>query len=455
MPDNGSGLRNGRPIQMNNRAFMTWFAVGHLANDWPIAALWLVVPAAGLSMGLSPAEVGLLFTLFNLGGALAYIPAGYLADHVSNRGRLLVVTFWWVAIGYALAAVAPGFWSLAVLLSVAAMGNAAWHPIATGVLTRDNKDGRAKALGIHAIGGSFAEVLAPLSVGFLLSVVDWRGALAISVIPTVLCGLVFLWVARAVPMVEAKKANREDFKDLFGAWRTPRGLRIVAMISIYNMALIALLSMIPLYLTAVHDLAPASIGVIFAALLITGALAQPWVGALSDRAGRSPVLVLGNGVAALCVALLVFDPPFWLAILAMAIGVASLDAIRAAMLASAVDHSERSEGTTLGLAFVLMDGVGAFGAVLAGMAAGVSWQVMFTLAAVFALAASVLSAGSFGEQADQPRSVDFLIFRTWKERTRRRKDLKERLSTNPHLIEDMGLTRAEAEAEVAKRFWEL
>lgn len=147
---------------MNNRAFMTWFAVGHLANDWPIAALWLIVPAAGLSMDLAPAEIGLLFTLFNLGGALAYIPAGYLADHVSNRGRLLVVTFWWVAIGSALAALAPGVWSLAVLLSVAGMGNAAWHPIATGVLTRDNKDGRAEALGIHAIGGSFAEVLAPL-----------------------------------------------------------------------------------------------------------------------------------------------------------------------------------------------------------------------------------------------------------------------------------------------------
>lgn len=384
---------------MNKRTFMTWFALGHLGNDWPIAALWLIAPAAGLSMGLSPAEVGLLFTLFNLGGALAYIPAGYLADHVSSRGHLLIVTFWWVAVGYGLAALAPGFWSLALLLAVAGMGNAAWHPIATGVLARDNKGGRAKALGIHAIGGSFAEVLAPLSAGLLLSVVDWRGALAISVIPTILCGLCFLWVARFVPMVEAKRTNGNDVRKLIRAWRTGRGLRIVAMICLYNMALIALLSMIPLYLAAAHDLEPSSIGIIFAALLITGALAQPWVGALSDRTGRSPVLAFGNGIAALCVAFLAFSPPFWLLISVMAIGVASLDAIRAAMLVSAVDHSERSEGTTLGLAFVLMDGVGALGAVLAGMAAGVSWQVMFALAAIFALTASILSAGSVGEKA--------------------------------------------------------
>ena len=65
---------------------MTWFAVGHLANDWPIAGLWLIVPAAGIAMDLSPAEVGLLFTLFSIGGSVAYIPAGFLADHVSDRG---------------------------------------------------------------------------------------------------------------------------------------------------------------------------------------------------------------------------------------------------------------------------------------------------------------------------------------------------------------------------------
>ena len=377
---------------MTNRAFMTWFALGHLANDWPIAALWLIVPAAGLAMGLSPAEVGLLFTLFSVGGALAYIPAGFLADHVSNRGRLLVATFWWVAIGYGLAAFSPGFWSLAMLLAVAGMGDAAWHPIATGVLTRDNKETRARALGIHAIGGSFAEVLAPLSVGLLLSFVDWRGALVISVIPTVLMGICFLWVARAVPLVEKKTVNRQDMTDLLSAWLSGSGLRIVGMLCLNNMALFAMLSMIPLYLAEVHSLAPATIGVIFAALLVTGALAQPWLGAMSDVAGRRPVLVMGNAIAALATIALVFQPPFWIMIAAMAVGVGGLVSIRAAMLAAAVDHTNRSESTTLGLAFVLMDGIGAFGAVLAGIAAGVSWPYMFGLAAVFASGSAALSA---------------------------------------------------------------
>ena len=375
---------------MKNRTFLTWFALGHLANDWPVASLWLIVPTAGIAMGLSPAEVGLLFTICNVGGALAYLPAGILADHVSNRGRLLLATFWWVAVGYLLAAMAPGFWSLALLLALAGMGDAAWHPIATGVLTRDNKERRAHVLGIHAIGGSLAEVLAPLAVGFLLAYVDWREALAISALPAALMGLCFVWVARAVPPVEKKSVSKRAILGLLNLWRRGNGPRMVAMICLYNMALMALLSMIPFYLADRHGFGPGEAGIAFSAMLIVGALAQPGVGKISDIAGRRPLLVFGNLTAALAIALMVFQPSLWIMIAAMMVAVAALDAIRAAVLASAVDHTGHSEGTTLGLAFSLLDGIGALGAVLAGIAAGFSWPHMFGLAAVFSLGAAVL-----------------------------------------------------------------
>ncbi len=393
---------------MTERSLMAWFAAGHFAIDWPIAALWLIVPTAGLSMDLSPAEIGLLFTLFSVGGALAYLPAGIIADRVSNRGRLLVGTFFWVVVGYALAAVAPGFWSLAILLALAGMGNAAWHPIATGILTSINKATRARALGMHAVGGSFAEVFAPLSIGLLLSALEWRCALALSVLPTAVLGVCFLWVAREVSVSKSPRINRKDLVLLRNAWRSRKGVHLVAMVSLYNMALIALLSMIPLYLAKVHSLSPGKIGMIFAALLIAGALAQPWVGAISDKLGRIPVLATGNGLAALAIGIMVLGPPFWVMIVALAFGVASLDAVRAVMLATTVDHSDRNESTTLGFAFTLLDGVGAFGAVLAGIAAGISWGTMFGLSAALAGGAAVLTIGSLRGSArpNDLRSID-------------------------------------------------
>jgi FSR family fosmidomycin resistance protein-like MFS transporter len=141
-----------------NRRLLVWFSLGHLANDCAPCALWLIAPAIGIAMDLSPAEVGLLITITSVGAALGYLPAGVLADRVAKRGRLLLATFWWVAIGYAVASQAPGFWSVALLLAVAGLGDAAWHPIATGVLAQALPKRRAQALGIHAMGGSFAEV---------------------------------------------------------------------------------------------------------------------------------------------------------------------------------------------------------------------------------------------------------------------------------------------------------
>ena len=379
---------------MTNRSLLTWFAIGHLANDWPIASLWLIVPAVGIAMDLSPAEVGLLFTIFNIGGALAYLPAGILSDHVSNRGRLLAGTFWWVCLGYFLAALAPGYWSLALLLAIAGMGNAAWHPMAAGVLTQESRERRAHALGIHAIGGSLAEVLAPLCVGFLLAYVDWRDALIISALPAAVLGICFVRVARRIPRVKQKRVNKREMRDLLDRWRQGNGLRIVAMICLYNMALMALLSMIPLYLVDRHDFGPGAAGVAFSSLLIIGALAQPWVGKTSDIIGRKPVVLCGCLLAALANLVLVFQLSLWFMLVALVVAVATLDSIRSAVLAATVDHTGGKEGTTLGLAFMLMDGIGALGAVFAGIAAGLSWEHMFGLAALFSLGAAVLSGFS-------------------------------------------------------------
>ena len=96
--------------------------------------------------GLSPAEIGLLFMIHNLGASVAYLPAGMMADHVANRGILLAATFFWVCLGYLAASFADSFWTFALLIAVAGMGDAAWHPIATGVLAQIHKARRAYAL---------------------------------------------------------------------------------------------------------------------------------------------------------------------------------------------------------------------------------------------------------------------------------------------------------------------
>ena len=46
------------------------------------------------------------------------------------------------------------------------------------------------------------------------------------------------------------------------------------------------------------------------------------------------------------------------------------------------------------------------------------------------------------------------IIATWGERRRFRWELEQKSKANPHLIDDIGLTRRQVEAEIAKRFWQ-
>jgi len=376
------------------------FTMGHFANDWAPTAIWLIVPAVAVTMGLSPAEVGLLFTIHSIGSALAFLPAGVLADRVNNRGRLLQMTFWWVAAGYALASFAPGYWSFALLLAFAGMGDAVWHPIATGVLVQQAPERRAQALGIHAIGGSLAAVLAPLSIGVLLAFVGWREVLLISVIPATIMGLVFLRVAKHVPPPTQRSLSRIDASALWLVWMQPAGLALIVMICTYSMAMIALLSMTPLFLQSVHGLTSTMTGIAFSLMLLFGALLQPFVGKLSDRIGRRPVFVTGNVIATAAAASIALTSGPATAIVAMVVTATALVGIRSVVLASAVDYSNKREATTLGFTFAVMDGVGALGAVSAGALGNFDLHYAFMLVACLCLLAVAMAFVTFHGKAE-------------------------------------------------------
>lgn len=372
---------------MKKPALLLPFTFGHFANDCAPCAIWLIAPAVAITMDLSPAEVGLLITIQSVGAGAAYLPAGLIADHVSNQGRLLVATFWWVAIGFVAASLAPGFWTFAILLAIAGMGDAAWHPIATGILVREHTSHRAQVLGIHAMGGAFAEVLAPLAVGLLLAYVDWRVAMQLTVLPAILMGLVFFRVARKVPSAASRRVTRTDLFAVWQTWKHPNGLKVIALLTVYNIALMALLSMTPLFLQTVHGLTPVETGLAFSAMILLGALAQPVIGRVSDLTGRRSIILVANAIAAVAALGVWLSVSLTVIITLLVVSIGVLVAIRSVLLVAAIEHAGSREGTTLGILFALMDGVGAMGAVLAGVVGNTDLADTYLLAAGLSITA--------------------------------------------------------------------
>ena len=369
------------------------FALGHLGNDWAVGAIYLIAPAMALSFGLGPAEVGLLITIYGIGAALAYMPAGVVADRSSRRGGLLLATFVWVAVGHVIASYAPDYWTFALLMAIAVMGDAAWHPIATGYLVQRFPGRRARVLGIHAMGGTIgAEVLAPLGVGAVLTFADWRTALQIASLPAALVGLVFLFNLRRIAPVPVVAPQSLDFVGLIRPWCRGQGLRLAVMMVFYNMAGIAIISMFPLYLQTELEYGPLTVSFLFAGMLFAGSLLQPWLGGISDRHGRRALIVAGLLVAsasALLAGLLQAGPG---AIGAVMVAGALFTGIRSIVLAAAVEVASKRQSATLALAFTVLDGVGAAGALFAGLAAQQALAYAFLLAGGFGLIATALGA---------------------------------------------------------------
>jgi MFS family permease len=382
-----------RREQKEQKFLLATAFVGHLTNDWVAGTIWLIAPAVAAGMGLGPAEVGLLLAVNGFGAALGYIPAGIAADRFAHQGRLLVITFWWVALGYFGASLVPGFWPITLLFAFGAMGDAFWHPVATGILVKRMPGKKARVLGIHAMGGSIgAEVLGPLSAGFLLGYFDWRTSMQILIIPAVVMGIVFIPLSRRIGTITQRQISRIDLNNLVRHWSTPGGLGLIAMMVSYNMALFAMLSMTPLFLQNRHGLDPAESGMVFAALLLIGTFFQPIAGHVSDRRGRKRMILITFFFAGLLSAGAGLSSGFPAYVTMLAVSVTLLTAVRPVVLAAAVEFSGKSEATTLGIVFAVLDGVGALGALLAGYAGEIDLSWAYVLAGGLAMLAAAQTA---------------------------------------------------------------
>jgi DHA1 family tetracycline resistance protein-like MFS transporter len=156
------------------------------------------------------------------------------------------------------------------------------------------------------------------------------------------------------------------------------------------MALVAQLAMAPLYFQNEHGLSPFHAGLIFAAILLIGSILQPFFGKYTDSRERKPMILLVLFAASFFALFAGLSDSLYWVILGLLPAVAILTAVRPVILAAAVEYTGKSEATTLGIVFTVLDGVGMFGALLAGLIGEFELRYAFIMAAALALASAVL-----------------------------------------------------------------
>ena len=273
-------------------------AIGHVAFHWIIQSFVVVLPEIQRTFGLNAVGVGGVLTMRELASGLVTLPGGVVVDLLRKWwGWLLAVCVAASGLGSLLMGISPAYPLLLAGVAVVAISHSLWHLPASASLSHHFANRRGVMLSFHGVGGSIGDVAGPLITGALLLAMSWRGILSIYAIAPIFMGFMAVWAFRNIGDVKEGEVKTVDLagrvdmtkkllkSPLLWGLTVVRGLR--------SMALVALVTTLPLYLGNDLDMGPFNRGFHIGMLIAVGLVAKPLAGLVSDKLGRKQVLVPG------------------------------------------------------------------------------------------------------------------------------------------------------------------
>ena len=188
-------------------------------------------------------------------------------------------------IGVALAAAAPAYWLVLLLVVISGLGVAAYHPEGSKFAAYAGGRKRASAMSLFSIGGNVGYALGPTVTTPLVLALGLTGGLLLS-LPVLGVALALLlvspYLARFAP--EPGAAGRAEGEDRPGALAL-----LLGVIAFRSVAWFGLITFVPLWEVSLgHSKAEGSH--LLSLMLLAGGLGTLAAGPLADRLGRRPVL---------------------------------------------------------------------------------------------------------------------------------------------------------------------
>jgi FSR family fosmidomycin resistance protein-like MFS transporter len=344
--------------ELDKRA-MAALASGHLATDFAGGTLPALLPffvdkfdlsytlaaAAMLASAVSSSVVQPLFGFWSdRRGAIWLLPVGVLL----------------AGTGMAVAAVAPSYWLVLLLVVVSGLGTAAFHPEGSKFAAFAGGRRRASAMSLFSIGGNIGYALGPTIATPLVLVFGLEGGLFLAV-P---CVLVALVLARLVPFLnsfapERRQQTASEEPDQIGAL-----LLLLGVIAFRSVSWFGLITFVPLWEVSLgHSKAHGNH--LLSLMLLAGGIGTLAAGPLADRFGRRPVLVASTAATAPLILVFVLVGGIPGAIALAFVGISVIGTFGVTMVMSQ-EYLPRHIGMASGLSIGLSIGLGGIGAIALG-----------------------------------------------------------------------------------------
>jgi len=372
-------------------------SLGHALTHWYPATFYLLLPLIGKELGLSYGEIGSVLSCQYLAGAIVNIPGGIFVDTVGRKGLLMAASLFWIGFPYLIMGFSHSYWMILACATLVGIGNNLWHPSAIPWLANRFPQRKGLVMSIHGMGGNVGDAVAPLVVGALLAVLNWRNVVVINVLPGVLLAtFTLIYLGRktsdddtGIDDGDSGISGLERLR-MFGALLKNRALITLAAGSAFRtMTQGALLTFLPIYLGREIGYPTQWIGACMFALQAGGFIAAPIAGHLSDRIGRRQIIVSSMAMSAVVIFLMLFaGGTGWFVMFVSVLGF-FLFAVRAVLQAWLLDATPPAMGgSAIGLLFASQ----AFGQAVGPVSAGIVADHYGLMGAFYFLATTIVIA---------------------------------------------------------------
>ncbi|MGI5836581.1 MAG: MFS transporter [Chloroflexota bacterium] len=272
-----------------NTATVLTLGAAHLGHDTYTAFLAPLLPLLIEKLSIPLAAAGILASIFRAGSLMQPL-IGAWADRTDTK-FFVICTPTVTAICMSCLGLAPSYLALVVLLALAGLSHASFHPASAATVTRMSGRTWGKGTSIYMTGGKLGFTLGPL---FIASLVTWLGLemSCVAAIPGVFVSLLLYWRLRNTETRQpSKTAKPSIWKEMMAQRRSL--LLLSGFVFFRSTAMISFSTFYPTFLTN------EGMTILFAGFAMTvyqlgGAMGALGGGILSDMKGRKTTLVVSQ-----------------------------------------------------------------------------------------------------------------------------------------------------------------
>jgi NNP family nitrate/nitrite transporter-like MFS transporter len=317
----------------SDMSFMVWVLMGplvvYIADD----------------LNLSEAQQYTLVTIPLLTGVLFRIPVGILVDHFAPKrtgliAQIIVILVLLLAFLSNVSSI-TGIYIVAMALGLAGTSMAVALPLCSRWYPDEYQGLVMGIAGAASSGTVLTAALAPM----LAESFGWRAVFGFATLPLIATVIFFHLKAKDNNYQPEKKPLSDYFKVLkeIDAWW------FMLFYSLSFGGVIALSSVMVLYFHQQYQLEPVTAGYYTAACILAGTALRPVGGWMADRFGGIRSMQRFYAVTAVCMLLVSFSPPSWMAILLLISGTAALGMASGAVFQLVPLRFRKNVGTITGM----------------------------------------------------------------------------------------------------------